>query len=165
MWIPSILYRRCNFALKSITYSLRDYPWASHQYEIGAANWVLWKMGLRGDAGCPKCLEEMADIKHMYWFCSSLDRLWRDAIDLIFGVYAIQVPMDPRVGVLGYVGDIIGDRIDMGTFTTELEVPLGASVTESVKFCAILSSRVTDTMTETRHYIQWGPSGALCVHH
>lgn len=62
--------------------------------------------GVREDVGCPRSPK---GIYRTLWSYRSVIRLW---VDLINRVFDILVPTEPKVSLLGYVGDLLGDSIE-----------------------------------------------------
>ncbi|CAJ0949822.1 unnamed protein product [Ranitomeya imitator] len=72
---------------------------------------MLFKAGLRPDSECPRCSQSEAGILHMLWQCPRLSSFWVVVLNKVGLAYSCTVPRDPLVCVLGYVEEIITDKL------------------------------------------------------
>lgn len=67
----------------------------------------LFRMGVRADSNCPRCVRDHDDLIHLLWRCPKLHRFWTGVVSMVNGAFKVTVPMDPKPCLLGIVDDIL----------------------------------------------------------
>lgn len=66
----------------------------------------LFRMGVRLDSNCPRCLRDHGDLIHLLWRCPKLHLFWTGVLSTISRVFHVTIPTDPKPCVLWLVDDI-----------------------------------------------------------
>lgn len=77
----------------------------------------LYKWRRRETSECPWCEQSQADLLHMLWKCPKLSRYWQEVVSTIKGAYNIQIEMESKTCLLGYLKEELYPR--------KMSIPIG----------------------------------------
>lgn len=59
------------------------------------------------DGRCWRCILSPADAKHIFWDCPKISNFWREVTDCLTEVFHTQIPLTPRVCLIGLVEEVV----------------------------------------------------------